>query len=50
MRIGGLLETTAVPEIREQAVALAKTLLGDPSMVMVKEQQPAPAEAALIGL
>jgi len=29
MRIGGLLETTAVPEIREQAAALAKTLLGD---------------------
>ncbi|HTC88473.1 MAG TPA: FAD/NAD(P)-binding protein [Bryobacteraceae bacterium] len=27
MRIGGLLETTAVPEIREQAAALANTLL-----------------------
>jgi len=27
MRIGGLLETTAVPEIREQAAALATTLL-----------------------
>jgi uncharacterized NAD(P)/FAD-binding protein YdhS len=31
MRIGGLLETTAVPEIREQAAALAKTLLARPS-------------------
>jgi uncharacterized NAD(P)/FAD-binding protein YdhS len=28
MRIGGFFETTAVPEIREQAAALAKTLLG----------------------
>ncbi len=27
MRIGGLLETTAVPEIREQAAAIARTLL-----------------------
>jgi uncharacterized NAD(P)/FAD-binding protein YdhS len=26
-RVGGLLETTAVPEIREQAAALATTLL-----------------------
>lgn len=31
MRIGGLLETTAVPEIREQALALAKTLLEAPA-------------------
>ena len=31
MRIGGLLETTAVPEIREQASALAKTLLETPA-------------------
>ena len=31
MRIGGLLETTAVPEIREQAAALAKTLLQVPA-------------------
>jgi len=31
MRIGGLLETTAVPEIREQAAALAKTLLEAPA-------------------
>ncbi len=31
MRIGGLLETTAVPEIREQAAALAKTSLQAPA-------------------
>jgi uncharacterized NAD(P)/FAD-binding protein YdhS len=31
MRIGRLLETTAVPEIREQALALAKTLLEAPA-------------------
>jgi uncharacterized NAD(P)/FAD-binding protein YdhS len=42
MRIGGLLETTAVPEIREQAVALAKTLLGDHSIVMAKIHPPQP--------
>ncbi len=49
MRIGGLLETTAVPEIREQAAALAKTLLGDHSTVMAEVQQTAPAHAVLIG-
>jgi uncharacterized NAD(P)/FAD-binding protein YdhS len=40
MRIGGLLETTAVPEIREQAAALAQTLLRH-SAVAVKRQLPA---------
>jgi uncharacterized NAD(P)/FAD-binding protein YdhS len=30
MRVGGRLETTAVPEIREQAAALANTLLAQP--------------------
>jgi uncharacterized NAD(P)/FAD-binding protein YdhS len=40
MRIGGLLETTAVPEIREQAEALAKTLLDDPAAI-ADERQPA---------
>lgn len=49
MRIGGLLETTAVPEIREQATVLAKTLLGDHSTVMAEVQQTAPAHAVLIG-
>ncbi len=32
MKIGGLLETTAVPEIREQAAALAETLLAHPTV------------------
>lgn len=33
MRIGGLLETTAVPEIRMQAAALAETLIAERSAV-----------------
>ena len=40
MRIGGLLETTAVPEIREQAAALAQTLVRH-SAVAVNRQLPA---------
>jgi uncharacterized NAD(P)/FAD-binding protein YdhS len=40
MRIGGLLETTAVPEIRGQAAALAKTLLRERPAVMAKVRQP----------
>jgi uncharacterized NAD(P)/FAD-binding protein YdhS len=49
MRIGGLLETTAVPEIREQAAALAETLLGGHSAVAARVRQPAPVKAAWIG-
>jgi uncharacterized NAD(P)/FAD-binding protein YdhS len=33
MRVGGLLETTAVPEIREQAASMAKTLLTDQAAI-----------------
>ncbi|MGA2883477.1 MAG: FAD/NAD(P)-binding protein [Bryobacteraceae bacterium] len=43
MRIGGLLETTAVPEIREQAAALAKTLFGDRSAFEGRASVPARA-------
>jgi hydroxyacylglutathione hydrolase len=39
MRVGGLLETTAVPEIREQAAALSQTLLRH-SPVMAKGRLP----------
>ena len=38
MRVGGRLETTAVPEIREQAAALAETLLFRPAVTRAEGQ------------
>lgn len=49
MRVGGRLETTAVPEIREQAVALAKTLLAHPVSVPAKVRQLWPSSALCSG-
>jgi len=46
MRIGGLLETTAVPEIREQAEALAKTLLDGDATIVADVRQPTLVGAA----
>jgi uncharacterized NAD(P)/FAD-binding protein YdhS len=46
MRIGGLLETTAVPEIREQTAALANSLLDDHSTVAARVSQPEHARPA----
>ncbi len=49
MRVGGRLETTAVPEIREQAAALAKTLLAHPVSVPAKVRQLWPSSALCSG-
>lgn len=49
MRVGGRLETTAVPEIREQAAALANTLLAQPVSVSAKVGQLWPSSALCSG-